>query len=65
MQAAHGLSYGINFLLIMGIGSLAASMGGYVTDKVGVANVFAVLGFISTLSLLIVFYMLRVAVSRE
>jgi len=64
VQAAHGLSYGINFLLIMGIGSMAASLGGYVTDQVGVANVFAVLGFISTGSLILVFYMLRVAATR-
>lgn len=59
VQKAHGLSYGVNFLLIMGIGSLAASVGGYVTDKTGVATVFAVLGFISTLSLLLVFFVLR------
>ena len=48
----------------MGVGSLAASMGGYVTDKVGVANVFAVLGFISILSLLLAIYMVRVAARR-
>ncbi len=59
VQTAHGLSYGVNFLLIMGIGSLAASVGGYVTDTAGVAAVFAVLGFISTLSLLLVSYILR------
>jgi MFS family permease len=59
VQKAHGLSYGVNFLLIMGIGSLAASVGGYVTDKAGVATVFAVLGFISSLSLLLVFFVLR------
>jgi len=64
MQAAHGLSYGINFLLIMGVGSLAASIGGYVIDKVGVSNVFAVLGFVSTLSLLLVFYILKTAISH-
>ena len=63
-ESAHGLSYGINFLLIMGIGSLAASLGGYITDQVGVANVFAVLGGISTVSLLLVLYMLRVVSSR-
>jgi MFS family permease len=64
VHGAHGLSYGINFLLIMGVGSLAASMGGYVTDMVGVANVFAVLGFISTVSLILVVYMLRLAATR-
>ena len=63
-ESAHGLSYGINFLLIMGVGSLAASLGGYVTDQAGVASVFAVLGVISTVSLLLVLYMLKVAVSR-
>lgn len=64
VHGAHGLSYGINFLLIMGVGSLAASMGGYVTDMVGVANVFAVLGFISTVSLILVVYMLRLSATR-
>lgn len=64
VRGAHGLSYGINFLLIMGVGSLAASMGGYVTDKIGVSNVFAVLGLISALSLLLVLYILRVADSQ-
>jgi len=59
VQKAHGLSYGINFLLIMGIGSLAASLGGYVTDKVGVASVFAVLGFISCIALVFVYFVLR------
>ncbi|PXF56730.1 MAG: hypothetical protein C4B58_12295 [Deltaproteobacteria bacterium] len=58
VQSAHGLSYGVNFLLIMGVGSLAASMGGYITDNVGVADVFAVLGLISCLSLLLVFYII-------
>ena len=63
-QAAHGLSYGVNFLLLMGVGSLAATLGGYITDNLGVASVFAVLGFISSLSLLLVFYILKTAVSR-
>lgn len=65
VRGAHGLSYGINFLLIMGVGSLAASLGGYVTDKVGVADVFVLLGLISAVSLLLVFYMLWVAASRS
>jgi MFS family permease len=64
VHGAHGLSYGINFLLIMGVGSLAASMGGYVTDMIGVANVFAVLGVISAVSLILVVYMLRLAATR-
>jgi len=63
-QAAHGLSFGVNFLLIMGVGSLAASLGGYITDNLGVASVFAVLGFISGLSLLLVFYILKAVFFR-
>jgi MFS family permease len=59
VQTAHGLSYGVNFLLIMGVGSLAATVGGFVTDMVGVSYVFAVLGCVSGLSLLLVFYVLR------
>ncbi len=58
-RAFHGVSYGVNFLLIMGVGSLAASIGGFVTDVAGVAHVFGVLGLISTLSLLLVFFILR------
>jgi len=60
-ETAHGFSYGVNFLLIMGVGSLAASIGGYVTDNAGVSGVFAVLGVISSLSLVLVFYMVRTA----
>ncbi len=48
----------------MGIGSLAASVGGYLTDKVGVSNVFALLGLISIISLLLVFYILKAAASQ-
>ena len=59
-QKSHGLSYGVNFMLIMGVGSLAASLGGYVTDQVDVAAVFAVLCFISFLSLLFVYTVLRI-----
>jgi predicted MFS family arabinose efflux permease len=59
VQKAHGLSYGVNFLLIMGVGSLAASVGGYITDIKGVAYVFAVLGIISILALLLVLGVLR------
>jgi hypothetical protein len=46
-------------MLIMGVGSLAASIGGFITDVAGVATVFAVLGLISSLSLLLVFSILK------
>jgi MFS family permease len=58
-RAFHGLSYGVNFLLIMGVGSIAASIGGFITDVMGVAQVFMVLGVISLLSLALVYSFLR------
>ncbi|MHC4636590.1 MAG: MFS transporter [Planctomycetota bacterium] len=64
-RGAHGVSFGINFLLIMGVGSLAASVGGFITDKLDVSYVFAVLGCISALSLVLVFYVLRLLHSRR
>jgi predicted MFS family arabinose efflux permease len=65
VQKVHGLSYGVNFLLIMGVGSLAASVGGYITDKAGVASVFAVLGGISFLSLVLVFYVVTQLIPKH
>jgi MFS family permease len=65
VEGAHGLSYGVNFLLIMGVGSLAASMGGYLTDHIGVSNVFAAMGMLSALSLVLVFYLMKAAISLE
>lgn len=59
VHKAHGLSYGANFLLIMGVGSLAASFGGFITDHIGVAYVFAALGVISAAALVFVFVILR------
>lgn len=64
VQGAHGLSYGVNFLLIMGVGSLAASVGGYVTDLLNVSYVFLVLGLISTISLVLVISILRMLHGR-
>ena len=58
-RAFHGLSYGVNFLLIMGVGSIAASIGGFITDVMGVAQVFGVLGVISLLSLALVYTFLK------
>lgn len=58
-RKAQGLSFGVSFLLIMGVGSLAAFVGGYVTDVAGVAEVFAVLGGISGLALVLVLAVLK------
>jgi predicted MFS family arabinose efflux permease len=42
----RGLGYGINFFLSFGIGSLAAGIGGYIAENMGVASVFPVMGFL-------------------
>lgn len=35
-KASHGVSFGVNFFLIFGLGSIATASGGYVTDEYGV-----------------------------
>ena len=42
----RGLGYGINFFLSFGIGSLAAGVGGFIAENVGIAYVFTVMGFL-------------------
>jgi len=42
----RGLGYGINFFLSFGIGSLAAGIGGYIAENMGVASVFPMMGFL-------------------
>lgn len=42
----RGLGYGINFFLSFGIGSIAAGLGGFIAESMGVASVFPVMGFI-------------------
>jgi hypothetical protein len=40
------LGYGINFFLSFGIGSLAAGVGGFIAESMGIAYVFTVMGFL-------------------
>jgi len=42
----RGLGYGINFFLSFGIGSLAAGVGGFIAESMGIAYVFTVMGFL-------------------
>ena len=42
----RGLGYGINFFLSFGIGSLAAGLGGFIAENMGIAYVFTVMGFL-------------------
>ena len=42
----RGLGYGINFFLSFGIGSLAAGVGGFIAENIGIAYVFTTMGFL-------------------
>ena len=42
----RGLGYGINFFLSFGIGSLAAGVGGFIAENMGIAYVFTAMGFL-------------------
>ncbi len=42
-KSSHGMGFGVNFFLIFGMGSLATTIGGWVTDNYGVDRFYAVL----------------------
>ena len=42
-KSSHGMGFGVNFFLIFGMGSLATSTGGWVTDNYSVDRFYAVL----------------------
>ncbi len=42
-KASHGMGFGVNFFLIFGLGSMATSSGGYVTDNFGVDRFYLLL----------------------
>ena len=46
-RAFHGMGFGINFFLLFGIGSIATSVGGYVTDEVGVDRFYALMALVA------------------
>jgi len=52
-KRSHGLGYGVNFFLIMGMGSIATAVGGYVADDRGVDMVYYVLAVASLAALLV------------
>jgi MFS family permease len=70
-KAFHGMGFGINFFLLFGIGSVATSVGGYITDKMGVDRFYALMAFIAVIALLVSLlvyvcrgYQLRIARSQ-
>lgn len=52
-KAFHGMGFGINFFLLFGIGSVATSVGGYVTDQLGVDRFYALMAVIAGMALLV------------
>jgi MFS family permease len=46
-KASHGMGFGVNFFLIFGLGSLATSTGGYVTDNYGLEAFYRLLAIVS------------------
>lgn len=42
----RGLGYGFNFFLSFGVGSIAAALGGFIAENMGVASVFPMMGYL-------------------
>jgi len=51
-KASHGMGFGVNFFLIFGLGSIATSSGGYVTDNYGVDVFYWIMSFVAAAGLL-------------
>lgn len=49
-KRSHGIGYGINFFLIMGMGSLATAAGGYLTDEHGAYSVYSMLALVAIIA---------------
>lgn len=52
-KASHGMGFGVNFFLLFGIGSIATSVGGYVTDEYGVDRFYWLMSLISAVAMLV------------
>jgi MFS family permease len=51
-KRSHGIGYGINFFLIMGVGSLATAAGGYLTDEQGAYSVYMMLAVVAVIGII-------------
>lgn len=52
-KASHGMGFGVNFFLLFGIGSIATSVGGYVTDEYGVDRFYWLMSVVSAISVVV------------
>ena len=50
-KQTHGKGYGMNFFLIMGIGSVATAVGGYIADNHGINKIYSLLAVMSIIAL--------------
>ena len=58
-KKSHGKGYGMNFFLIMGMGSVATAVGGYIADNRGLNNVYLLLAGMSIVALFISLTVIR------
>lgn len=52
-KSSHGMGFGINFFLLFGVGSIATSVGGYVTDEFGVDHFYGLMSMVAVVALLV------------
>lgn len=52
-RSSQGMSFGINFFLLFGVGSIATSVGGYVTDLYGVDRFYALMSVVASVALFV------------
>lgn len=50
-KQTHGKGYGMNFFLIMGIGSVATAVGGYIADNYGLDRIYFFLAIMALMAL--------------
>ncbi len=58
-RGSHGIGYGINFFLIMGVGSIATAAGGYFTDEHGAYSVYSMLAIIAVIAVVVAICVLK------
>lgn len=47
-KSSHGMGFGMSFFLIFGMGSVATSLGGWMTDQYGVDRIYAMMAIIAS-----------------
>ena len=58
-KKSHGVGYGVNFFLIMVVGSIATAAGGYLTDEHGAYSVYSMLAVVAILAVLVSAFVLK------